>query len=437
MPEEGDCSRRRWIRVCGGIGTVGISGCLRLQDNSEATPTESPDSTESTSVDEPENSDVREGGTQTDTTPQDESEEGDSTSQGGSDEVTLSESWTDEDGADHIRTNQGKFYYNESDYAANALSGRGVRWSVDVSYNGVEKTGGEAALAIEGQYRIFGYSPSDPDKGAHFHAFDRSGEEVWASGAPSDGKHNFAIGATVAGDIAVFGARQKGGELDGDQEPLVWGVDTETGETVWETGRPTHGFASLGYVGSHDGKIYIGWGGGTKVLDGEDGSVIEAHDSWSISYAPWGGSTGQIHGETLFAYQPSFAPQSGVHAYPVGANGLSWSYSDSELGRPDAPPAVDNSLVVVATDEGEIRALERSSGEERWNTSITGAVRSIETSGTHVWVADRGTGLTAYDRETGQLVHRSTKSIQRSDIAVASDVLLIGGETATAYTIDK
>ena len=50
-------------------------------------------------------------------------------------------------------------------------------------------------------------------------------------GAPSDGKHNLAIGATVVDDVVVLAVSDYGTE--DTLEPLVWGVDVETGETRW------------------------------------------------------------------------------------------------------------------------------------------------------------------------------------------------------------
>ncbi|WP_165853228.1 outer membrane protein assembly factor BamB family protein [Halonotius aquaticus] len=324
---------------------------------------------------------------------------------------------------------QGKFYWNDWGAVGHALGDVGLEWSREVTHPNIQSTGPEPAFAKQGQYILFGFSPENPEQGGHFHAYNRAGEELWVSEAPSDGKHNFPIDATISGDIAVVGARQKGGQLDGEQDPLVWGIDVDTGEELWAKSRDEHEMLKLGYVGSHDGDIYLGWGGGTKVLNKTDGTVIDSKDSWSITYAAWGGSTGHVHGETLFACAPQ-----GVHAYPIGTNGLEWSYSDT--GWPDAPLAVDNSLVVAAADEGDIYALERESGEERWTTSITGAVRAIDTSASHVWVGDRETGLTGYDRSTGEIVHRSTQPLDGEDIAVASDELVIGGDTVTGYSIN-
>ena len=395
--------KRRDVLGLVGASVAGTSGCLRLQGGGNSTPGESP-------------------------TP-DGSPSGDASS-GESNEVTLTETWTDEGGVDFIWTDEGSFYFNDYNYAAEASHGNGVEWSADTTHDGVDENLGADAFATDGQYVVFGYIP-DPEgneeRGGHFHAYEkRTGEKAWVSAAPSDGMHNHAIGATVVGDVAVLAASDYGDESE--QEPLVRGVDVETGETRWETDQSVLPPSLINYLGSYDGDVYVGMKDGVQVLAGETGERVETHDSWYIGQS-WNESLGQIHGETLFA-----AWGNRLSAHPLGGNGVSWS--NSEIGDLYTPPAVDNSLVVVGTAEGGVYAFERGSGEARWEASVTNSVGAIETTGSHVWVGDTEIGLTAYERETGSLVHRSTKPVGGDDIAVADDVLLLGGAAATAYLIE-
>jgi hypothetical protein len=209
---------------------------------------------------------------------------------------------------------------------------------------------------------------------------------------------------------------------------LVYGVDIETGETKWQADESVLPAAYVKYLGSYDGDVCLGTTEGIQVLASETGEPIATHDSWYIGTSRLE-SLGEIHGETPFA-----AVVETLDAHPLGDNGASWSKSD--LGRVYTTPVVDNSLIVVGTQEGDVYAFERDSGETRWEASITNSVAAIATTGSHVWVGDTDIGLTAYDRETGSLVHRSTKPVRGDDIAVADDVLLLGGDTATAYTIE-
>jgi outer membrane protein assembly factor BamB len=411
---------RRSVLALVGAGITSTSGCLRLQGGGNSTAQE-PSTPEETSPEESSSTDTPSDGTNT---------------EDGSNEVTLTESWTDENGVDNIWTREGTFYYNDYNYAAEASHGDGVSWSADTTYDGFERNFGAQAFAADRRYAVFGYTPEveeNEEQGAHFHAYRRyDGEKAWTVGAPSDGSHKWAVGATVVGDTAVLGVADYG---EGSaKKPLVYGVDIETGETRWQVDKSVLSGESITYVGSYDGNVYLGvrrlgeYTDGVQVLAGETGELVETHEGWAVGSAGLG-SVGQIHGETLFACFSSY-----IAAYPLGENGL--SRSPSEFDSRFNSLVVDNSLVVAGTEDGGVYAFERGSGETRWEASITNSVGAVETTGSHVWVGDTDIGLTAYDRETGSLVHRSTKPVNGDDIAVADDELLLGGDTATAYTID-
>ena len=188
--------------------------------------------------------------------------------------------------------------------------------------------------------------------------------------------------------------------------------------------------APITYLGNYDGEIYVCTrSDGMYILDPETGTVTDVRESWTVGSGR-GQSCGQIHGDTLFAHSLD-----GVHAYSVGDDGLEWTTTN--IDRPSTAPVVDNSLMVVGTESGNVYALDRPTGKIRWETNIDGTVGSITTSPLRVWVADSETGLTAYDRENGNLVHRSTKPLDGSDIIVVDEVLLLGGNGVRAYSIDS
>jgi outer membrane protein assembly factor BamB len=389
-------------------GLTGTTGCLRLQSDGESTPRESEAPRESS-------------------TPSETPSDGTSTN-GGANEITLTETWTDKNGVDNIWTREGTFYYNDYNYAAEASHDDGVRWSAETTRDGVDGNLGADAFAADDSYVVFGVTPDEEheDEGAHFHAYRRyDGERMWVAAAPSDGTHNLAAGATMVDDTAVLAVSDYG---EGDErDPLVYGVDIETGGTRWQADETVFPPSYIRYVDSYDGDVYVGLQESVQTLAGDTGEAIETHDWYAGTYRLE--SLAQIHGNTLFT-----AWIDTLDAHPVGDNGVSWSNAD--LGRVYTTPVIDNSLVVVGTGEGNVYAFERQSGEIRWEASITNAVAAMETTGSHVWVGDTDIGLTAYDRETGSLVHRSTKPVNGDDIAVADGILLLGGDTATAYTID-
>jgi outer membrane protein assembly factor BamB len=392
-------NRRRALAAVG-AGVVGTSGCLRLRNEAEA---------------------QGEGETQ---------DEADEAAGEEPARVTLSENWTADPSIDFVWTESGTFYFNGYNAATEAVHGSGVQWTNEVSGEKAEANLGADVFTTDGRHVVFGYIPDDnKDLGGHFHAYDTvTGEQLWSFGAPSDGKHNFAMGATMVDTTAIVAACHFGNERD--QEPLVWGLDVETGEEVWRTGRETLPTSFIHHIGSYDGDVYVTMlSGGTQILDSGTGSLLDTRDSWSVLRS-WGEACGQLRGDTFFA-----ATRDEISAHPVGETGLEWSNAD--VGTASTAPAVDNSLVVVGTSSGGIHAFERASGEKRWESSIDGTVGSVETSGLRVWVADRETGLTAYDRDTGTTVHRSTQPINGSDIAVIDDVILFGGDGARAYSIEQ
>jgi outer membrane protein assembly factor BamB len=402
-------TRRQLLALTGASTSLCVAGCLRFSErDAETSQNEASNSSgdQSTTLDNESN------------------------------EVTLTESWTDENGVDNIWTREGTFYYNDYNYAAEASHGSGVTWSAETTHDGFDRNFGGDAFAADRQYAVFGYTPEveeNKKQGAHFHAYRRyDGEKMWAVSAPSDGNHKLAVGATVVNDIAVLAVADYG---DGNVgEHLVYGVDIKTGEIRWQADRSVLSGESATYVGSHDGNVYVGVrrlrenSDGVQVLAGDTGTLVETNNSWAIGQSGLG-SLGQIHGETLFACFGSY-----VTTYPLGENGLSWPVS--EFDSRFRSLVVDNSLAVGGTEAGKVYAFERDSGETRWEATITNPVATLETTASHVWVGDTDIGLTAYDRETGSLAHRSTKPVKGDDIAVADDELLLGGDTAAAYTIE-
>ncbi|RLM90184.1 hypothetical protein D3D02_05280 [Halobellus sp. Atlit-38R] len=402
---------RRQVLATFGVGIGGLSGCLRLTGaDSGATSTGEADA--STDGQSTGTNDERAGS-------------------GTASAVTLAENWTGDWGIDFVWTDAGDIYFNDYNAAIKAQHGGGIEWANEATYEGFEDNLGDDAFGTDGEYATFGFTP-DPEVndtlGSHFHAYDvGSGEKLWAFGMPAGGKHNLAEGATIVDGIAVVAAGSSGSERE--QEPLVVGLDAESGDALWQTDKSTLPTASINYVGNHDESVYVGMSSdGFQVLDPETGELTEVHESWSVTRGPEA-ALGQFHSDTFFA-----ADWDGLRAYPVGDTGREWANTELD-GDPSAGPVVDNSLAVTGTDAGSVYALDRSTGEVRWEASIDGTVGSIATSGLRVWVADRATGLTAYDRTDGTLLHRSTKPVNGADITVVDNVVLLGGDQVHAYTI--
>ena len=412
-------NRRQLLATVGaGAGLGGTSGCLRLTGEGDGT-TSAPGTT-----------------TATDRQSTEATTDGAAAS-GSAGAVTLTENWTGDPGVDFVWTAGGSIYFNDFSGAGRASHGSGVKWERDVTYEGFEDNFGADAFAVDSQYLTLGYRPDpevDDTLGSHFHTFDEAtGEKLWAFGAPADGKHNTAAGAaTVDGTVVVaassYGARR-------DQEPLVVGLDAENGEERWRTELPTLPTGFVTYVGEYAGEVYVGMGyDGVRVLNPGTGSLTRVEESWRVGRS-FASSRGQIHGDTLFGVQRS-GPEDGssLAAYPLGTNGREWSGTFD--GTVTAGPVVDNSLVTIGTEAGAVFVFDRSTGKRLWDVRIDGSVGAIDTSGLRVWVADEETGVTAYDRADGTRLHRSTKPVNGSDIAISDDVLILGGNGIRGYWIE-
>ncbi|GGI99861.1 hypothetical protein GCM10008995_07150 [Halobellus salinus] len=408
-------NRRQLLATVGaGVGLGGTSGCLRLTDEGNET-TSAPETATTT----------------------ERQSTGTTAGEGSAGAVTLTENWVGDPGVDFAWTAGGSIYFNDFNGAGRASHGSGVKWEQETTYDGFESNLGADAFAVDEQYVTFGYRPDPEDSdtlGSHFHTFDEAtGEKLWAFGAPADGKHNTAAGATTVDGTVVVAASSYGARRE--QEPLVVGLDAESGEEQWRTETPTLPAGFVTYVGEYAGAVYVGLGyQGVRVLDPDTGSLARVEESWPVSRS-FAASRGQIHGDTLFSVQRS-GPEDGssLNAYPLGTNGREWS--ETFDGTATAGPVVDNSLVTVGTEAGRVYAFDRSTGESVWNIRIDGSVGAIDTSGLRVWVADEETGVTAYDRADGTRLHRSTKPVNGSDIAVSDDVLILGGNGIRGYSIE-
>ena len=412
-------NRRQLLATVGaGVGLGGTSGCLRLTgEGNQATS-------------------GGETATATDSQPAGTTDEG--AGAGPASPVTLTESWVGDPGIDFVWTEGGSIYLNDFNGAGRASHGSGVKWEQETTYEGFEDNFGADAFAVDEQYVTLGYRPDPEDSdtlGSHFHTFDEAtGEKLWAFGAPADGKHNTAAGATTVDGTVVVAASSYGSASE--QEPLVVGLDAESGDEQWRTETPTLPAGFVTYVGEYAGEVYVGMGyEGVRVLDPETGSLTRVEESWRVGRS-FAASRGRIHGDTLFGVRRS-GPEDGssLNAYPLGTNGREWSVTFD--GAVTAGPVVDNSLVTIGTEAGRVHVFDRSTGESVWDVRIDGSVGAIDMSALRVWVADEETGLTAYDRSDGTRLHRSTKPINGSDIAVSDKVLVLGKNGIRGYYINE
>jgi hypothetical protein len=382
------------------MGVVGTAGCLRLQGggtNSAATDGDGA------------------GATQTATdTPDD--------ALGDAERLSLSEKWAADFGVDFVETDDGHFHFNDYNRVGEAISGDGIIWTDEVGDDDASNLGADA-IAVGDDVTVFGFF-SEPasvdDPGATVFAYDNTtGEEAWRFFVPAaEGNDytNLPRGAVVSDGTAVVAINAVT-----QQSAAVYGIDVARGDERWASEE----YDYINDLAAADGSVYLNTNSGVFVLDPASGSVVEQHEAWR-------GSRCRIHGRSFFVVASA---DSRLHAYPLADGAVEWTGGDVEI-EADTALVVDNSLVVAGTEPGGIHAFERATGERRWEASIGGTVWQMALSPDHVWVADRETGLTAYDRDDGSNVHRSSQPLGRADIAVASRTIVLGNDTLRAYDIE-
>jgi outer membrane protein assembly factor BamB len=389
--------RRALLRTLG-VGLAGTGGCLRLQSGEDGGET-------ATATGESDDATTAAAGTRTTDTPP--AEPG---------RYVLSERWRAEFGVDYVRAAGGHFYLNDFGRVAEAVPGDGVLWTDEVTFEGSTANLGADAIGRGDDTVVFGFfsEPAAVDEpGAYFVAHEEvTGERRWTVGVPAAADNdytNLPRGVAVVDGVAVLGI-EAGGRF------RLRGVDVRTGEGRWTAA----GRGGINGVEAHDGAVYVNRFAGVTVRDPTTGSVTERHEGWR-------GANSRIRAGSFVA------GSDGVRAYPLAEGAADWSVADVSGVT---TLAADNSLVVAGTETGAVHALERATGERRWDATIDGTVWQIELGSRSVWVADRETGLTAYDRRDGRAVHRSTQPIERAGIAVAGGSILLGNETARLYDVE-
>jgi len=413
--------RRR--EVLASLGLLGTSGCLRLQQTGEAsadTPTASPEGSDS--------SESADSGSGSGTESQDiETSEDQS--------VTLSEKWTEFKKSGYIWTAEGAFYFNQTNGAGAASPESGILWLTEHSQFGQPDGLIGGAFTVRDQQAVFGFRPDEDgslETGAYYYAYDiLTGDEMWSFETGEDGTHLVAEGATILDDTVVVGSSIPN---SGNQDPLVYGVDAETGEQVWQIDTSILDNDYISEIAAHNDDLYvIQPGSGTYILDPATGSVVERVESMR---APPSG--GYFHNETFYSPLPEQFIVYNLNEYTIQARGPG---SGELRNRNPARPAVDDDLAVVGNRSGTVFAYDSDTGELLWETSLSEDIASVALSSSHVWVGGVST-ITAYGREDGAQVHESTHDYRdrwgEGEIGVLDDTILIAGDNLTkSYDIEK
>jgi outer membrane protein assembly factor BamB len=264
-----------------------------------------------------------------------------------------------------------------------------------------------------------GADPTDEvDTGSRLYAVDpSSGAERWTYEEPADGRHD-EIRAVTAADGVVIYASQSSGSGD-EQEPIVRGLDAESGEERWRI-RLSESFVN-GIAAGGD-RLFVQQTFRLLVyqLSTRD-RLEERRYSAGFSQFTAAGDTLFVPGETMRALR-----------LPAGDEG--WSTpTDREV---NTGVGVGGTGVFVGTEAGYVLGYDRETGDELWENRVAGVVGHppIVADGL-VWIATERGDLIAFTETDGDVVYKDEVA-SGFEFAV-QDGILKDDERDTAYEIRR
>lgn len=313
----------------------------------------------------------------------------------------------------------GTNYYYSGGNSVGALIPGEIRWEQEV-----ENISGGRAFATKDSTTIFGFKPPNAGAGegaAEFRAYNSAaGDPLWQYRAPEDGVHTHPRGAAIVGGTVAVGSNRYGSDFDAN--PLITGIDAESGSVQWETELGSIGAKYLSGLWVYDDLICVGQAGsGVALLDPATGDIEKHYDSLRTSTT---GST--VEGDRFFA-----ASNGALTTYDLSDGSENWIGGIE--GRSRIEPLIDSTLAIVGTGSGGVFAFDRASGTLQWDGSVGGQVNAITSSNDHIWATSEEGGLVGFTRGDGNVIHRSARDIQ--DMVYGDDRLVFGADETHIATL--
>lgn len=227
-------------------------------------------------------------------------------------------------------------------------------------------------------------------------------------------KGKIASGPNIAEGVALFGS------YDG----FVYALSVADGALRWKYETPDRVHGAPAIAGDHvllagcDGYLHV-----VRRADGSPTRQIEAGVS---------GSCAAVAGDVAF-----LGTQGGqVLGIDWRKGQLLWRYEDIERQFPyTASAALAGELVVVAGRDKHVRALERTSGTQRWSFATRGRIDSSPVVvGQRVFVGSGDGNLYELDLRSGALRWRfECGAAVSASPALADDLLVVGAEDGVLY----
>ena len=396
-------SRRHLVSACAGLTTVASAGCLRLADDptgTDASDQEQPDPTDSAAP-------AADGG-DSDTA---------SATPGTDFDIELVPAWSRARG--RVTTADGDFFFSwdlrriqpDGTVVFEGEIPEGYFTSVSPTYRN--------GLHADDSGVYVGATPSDEgDTGSRLYALDPdSGAEKWMYEEPADGLHD-EIRAVTAVDDTVIYASQSSGTGD-EQEPIVRGLDTATGDERWRI-EPPAGFVND--IVAVEDRIFVQQGFDLLIYRRSTGELLTEQRTNA------GFNSVATAGDTLFVAGDS------IRALALPSGDERWSTPTDR--EPNTGVGLGETGAFFGTEAGYVLGYDRETGEKLWEERVAGVVEQppIVEDGL-VWVGSERGDLSAFTEAGGDLVYESEVASEFG--FVIQDGILNDDQRESAYEIRR
>lgn len=341
--------------------------------------------------------------------------------------VTLTEAFTLEDPLWATFTREGSFW-GSVDHRLQAVRpdgtlewesesiGEGLRLVPSTPVAGSEVGG--SCVAVTPEYVFAGGldgAEEDADERALLFALDReTGTLEWTDTVEREPDYVRPVSVTTVGGVVVTAIDVGTGS---DDEPWVLrALEVDTGDPRWTESLED---ATVQHLASHDETLFVSADDGLHEIDPETGARTGTVDV----------STRSAHAkpadDVLFC-----ATRAGIERIDLSTGRIEWI---EERERVIGSLTVDDSSVYGVDQAGYVTALDRATGEQRWESRLpvenvhNGGIAS---SGDLLWIAGNDGGLYGLAAADGDLHYDESHHDFGFQLGVVDDVLL----TSTSET---
>ncbi|WP_082682217.1 Ig-like domain-containing protein, partial [Haloferax profundi] len=239
-----------------------------------------------------------------------------------------------------------------------------------------------------------GYLYTADSRGRVYQFDAATGERIWTFDARDD------VGSIVVADGVAYVAGS--GSRNSSNTGVVHALNATTREVLWSFERDGGSYGT-GAPAVVDGAVYVN-------VDDDATYALDASTGTELWRRPIAGSGSSLHSPVVadgvvYVDNASYgSTNANVFALNATDGSTRWQTPANVDGYTGSSPALANDTLYFVAD-GAVRALDATSGDERWSTSVcTAAEYSPSYAGGVIYVPTTDSAIRAYDGTTGDLV---------------------------------